>query len=159
MAPERALSMNTESMVALIPVTLAAGWLSDRVGRKPVLLASMVLGLIGAVPFLWLMHHPDPSMVRLGQLGFVLALGGALGVQPSLLVEATPRAIRCTAIALGFNLSAGLLGGLAPMAATWLVERTTMDLSPAYLVMAAASISIVAVLAFKETNPMTARRV
>ena len=157
-APERALSMNTKSMIALIPVTLAAGWLSDRVGRKPVLLASMVLGLVGAVPFLWLVHHPDPSMVRLGQLGFVLALGGALGVQPSLLVEATPRAIRCTAIALGFNLSAGLLGGLAPLAATWLVERTTMDLSPAYLVMAAALVSIVAVLAFKETNPVTARR-
>lgn len=152
-APERALSLNTESMAALIPVMVAAGWLSDRIGRKPVLIASIVLGFVGAVPLLWLMHHPDPDMIRLGQLGFALVVGGAMGVQPALLVEATPPHIRCTAIAVGYNISYGLLGGMAPLAATWLVERTTMDLSPAFLVMGAAAISFVAALAFKETVP------
>lgn len=152
-APERALSLNTESAVALIPVMVAAGWLSDRVGRKPVLIAAVVLGFVGAVPLLWLMHHADPSMIRLGQLGFALVVGGAMGVQPSLMVEATPAHIRCTAIAVGYNIGYGLLGGMAPLAATWLVERTAMDLGPAYLVMAAAAVSFVAALTFKETNP------
>jgi MHS family proline/betaine transporter-like MFS transporter len=156
-APERALGLNTGSMAALIPVTLAAGWLSDRIGRKPVVIASIVLGFVGAVPFLWLMHHPDASLILLGQLGFVLAVGSVVGVQAALLVESTPAHIRCTAIAVSYNLSYGLLGGMAPLAATWLVHRTGMDLSPAYLVMAAAVISFASVLTFKETNPMKAR--
>lgn len=151
-SPDRALSMNTESMALLVPATLAAGWLSDHVGRKPVLIAAMVLGFVGAVPFLWLMHHADPAMIRLGQLGFVVAFG-AMGALPALLVESTPPAIRCTAIAFGYNLSVGLLGGMAPVAAAWLVRRTGMDLSPAYIVMAAAVISFIAVLTFKETCP------
>jgi MHS family proline/betaine transporter-like MFS transporter len=151
-SPERALGLNTECMAALVPATLAFGWLSDRIGRKPVLIASIVLGFVGAVPFLWLMHHPDPALIRLGQLGFVLALSGAVGVQPALLVESTPAHIRCTAIAISYNLSYGLLGGSAPLVATWLVQRTGMDLSPAYLVMAAAVISFASVLLFRETN-------
>ncbi len=157
-APERALSLNTESMAALIPVMIAAGWLSDRVGRKPVLITCIVAGFAGALPFLWLMHHPDPALIRLGQLGFVLVIGGAMGVQPALLVEATPPHIRCTAISIGYNISYGLLGGMAPLAAAWLVARTTMDLSPAFLVMVAAIISFAAVLTFKETNPAKPRR-
>ena len=67
-------------MAALVPVTIAASWRSDRVGRKPVLIASIVLGFEAAVPFLWLMHHPDPALIRLGQLGFVLAVGSCVGV-------------------------------------------------------------------------------
>jgi MHS family proline/betaine transporter-like MFS transporter len=157
-APDRALGLNTVSMAGVIPVALAAGWLSDRIGRKPVMIAAMVLGLVGSLPFLWLMHHPEPAMILLGQFGFVLALGSAAGVQAALLVEATPPHIRCTAIAIGYNLSYGLLGGTAPLAATWLVHRTSMDLSPAFLVMAAAVVSLVAVLTFAETNPKNGAR-
>jgi MHS family proline/betaine transporter-like MFS transporter len=35
-----------------------------------------------------------------------------------------PGQVRCTAIALGFNVTAGLAGGLSPLVATWLVHRT-----------------------------------
>jgi len=147
--PERALGINTASMVAMIVVMLAAGWLSDKVGRKPVLLAAVILGFVGAAPLLWLMHHSDPALILLGQMGFVLALGPAVGVQPALMVEATPTNIRCTAMAIGLNMSYGLMGGLSPLAATWLVHRTTMDLSPALMIMAAAAVSFVTLLTFK----------
>jgi MHS family proline/betaine transporter-like MFS transporter len=59
--------------------------------------------------------------------------------------------IRCTAVALGYNLCFGVVGGLTPLIATWLVERTHDELAPAYLIMAAALVSLVAVLSFKET--------
>jgi MHS family proline/betaine transporter-like MFS transporter len=59
--------------------------------------------------------------------------------------------IRCTAIALGFNVTTGIAGGLTPLVATWLVERTANDYSPAFMIMVAAAVSFLALLSFKET--------
>ena len=125
--------------------------LSDRFGRKPVLLAATVLGFVGAVPFFWLMHSDQRLLVLLGQLGFVLAVGMFLGTQPTLMVEEVPAAVRCTAIALGYNVTLGVVGGLSPLVATWLVNGPANDLSPAYMIMAAAAISFAALLDFKES--------
>jgi MHS family proline/betaine transporter-like MFS transporter len=146
-----ALEINTVSMVVLLPLMIGAGWLADRVGRRPVLLAAPGLAVVGGLPLLWLMHHPDPALVLAGQIGFAVAVGGFLGVQPALMVEAVPLKVRCTAIALGYNVTLGVVGGLSPLVATWLVSRTGNVLSPALMVSAAAAISFAAVLRFKES--------
>ncbi|MDP2375652.1 MFS transporter [Reyranella sp.] len=151
MAPARALAINTISMLMLLPLMVAMGWAADRFGRKPVLLGATALGFAGALPFFWLMHHTDPMLVLLGQLGFVAAVGTFVGTQPAIMVEAAPVAVRCTAIALGYNVTLGVVGGLSPLAATWLISRTGNDYSPAFMIMLAAAISFVAVLRFKET--------
>jgi MHS family proline/betaine transporter-like MFS transporter len=151
MAPARALGINTISMAALLPLMVAMGWATDRFGRKPVMLGAVVFGFVGALPFFWLMHHVDPALVLLGQMGFVLAVGTFVGTQPAIMVEAAPVAVRCTAIALGYNVTLGIVGGLSPLVATWLVSRTGNDYSPAFMIMVAAAISFVALLAFKET--------
>lgn len=151
LAPAQALGMNTASMLVLLPVLLGMGWLSDRIGRKRLLMAATTLGFAGALPLFWLMHHPDPVLVLLGQMGFVLTLGTCLGIMPAIMVEATPRPVRCTAIALGYNVTFGILGGLTPLAAAWLIDRTAMDLSPAYMIMAAAAISFVSLLFYRES--------
>ena len=151
-APARALEINTVSMLFLLPVMLLSGWLSDRVGRRPLMLTAMVLGFVGAVPCLWLMHHPDPALILLGQLALVVPAAIGLGVIPSLLTEAVAGRVRCTAVSLGYNLAFGVIGGLTPLTAAWLVARTEMDLSPAWLFMAAAAISIATLLTFRETS-------
>ena len=102
-------------------------------------------------PFFWLMHQPQTGIVLLGQLGFVLSVGTFIGVQPALMVEAVPSEIRCTAIALGYNVTLGLVGGLSPLAATWLVHRTENNYSPAFMIMIAAAVSFAAILRFEET--------
>jgi MHS family proline/betaine transporter-like MFS transporter len=146
-APARALAINTSSMVVLLMVMLAAGWLSDKVGRRLPLFTAHILALVGSLPLLWLMHHHDPVLIQLGQMGFVLILGTTMAITPVIMVEATPHEVRCTAIAIGYNMAYGVLGGLSPLAATWLVQRTDVDLSPAWLVMAAAVLSFFALLA------------
>jgi MHS family proline/betaine transporter-like MFS transporter len=151
-APAVALEINTLSMIVLLPVMVAMGWLSDRVGRRPVLLAATVLGVAGALPFFWLMHHGTPGLVLLGQLGFVVVLGGYIGVLPTTLVEAAPLVVRCTAIALGYNVTLGIVGGLSPAVAAWLVDRTGNSFSPAFMIMAAAAASFLAVLRLAETH-------
>jgi len=149
-APAHALAINSTSMLVLLPCMIAMGALSDRIGRKPILLAATALAFISAVPLFWLMHHDHRLLVQLGQLGFVLSVSMFLGTQPTLMVEEVPAAVRCTAIALGYNVTLGLVGGLSPLAAAWLVDRTGDDLSPAYMIMAAAAISFLSVLGFRE---------
>ena len=157
-APVTALAFNTVVMAVALPVYLGAGWLSDRVGRRRVLLCAMAAAMLGAVPLFWLMHHSDPLLVLAGQFGFVLIIGTVFGIEPAFMVEATPAPIRCTAVALAFNLPAGILGGLSPLAAAWLIHRTENDLSPAFLIMAAAAVSLIATASFRDRTGMPDER-
>ena len=150
-APARALEINTASMVVLLPLMVAMGWLTDRIGRRPVMLAATAFAFVAAWPLFWLMHSANPAIVLLGQLGFVLSVGTFIGCQPAVMVEAVPWQVRCTAIALGYNVTLGVVGGLSPLVATWLVVRTENNYSPAFMIMAAAAISFIAILNFKET--------
>jgi len=150
-APSHALEVNSISMAMLLPVMIVTGLLSDRFGRKPFLLLATGLGLVGAVPLFWLLQQSSLPLVQLGQLGFVLIVGLYCGVQPTIMVEAVPVQVRCTAVALGYNICLGVIGGITPMAATWLVERTADETAPAFLIMAAAAVSLASSLWFRET--------
>ena len=127
--PAQALEINTISMIVLLPVMLAAGWLSDRYGRKPLMLASAALGFVLALPLFWVMLNP--ALALLGQLCIVLIIGPYIGITPALLVEVAPTRVRCTAVALGYNLCLAVTGGATPLIAAWLVERTATEISPA----------------------------
>ena len=149
--PSRALEINSFSMAILLPVQTAAGWLSDLLGRKPLMLLATIGGLLGALPLFWLLNHPSALLAQLGQLGFVLLIGIYYGCLPAILVEAAPPTVRCTAVALGYNLCYGLCGGLSPLAATWLVERTGDEIAPAFLIMASAAVTFVTLFFFRES--------
>ena len=137
-------------MLAMTPVSLFFAWLSDIWGRKLLLLAGAALGAVGSVPFWWLMFHDRPELIYLGQAGFVMALGVQFGVMNALMTESTPEDIRCTALAVGNNLARTLLGSATPLVATWLVYRTKDELSPAYLIAAAAAITFAALLVTRD---------
>jgi MHS family proline/betaine transporter-like MFS transporter len=150
-APARALEINSISMAVLLPVMIVAGLLNDRFGRKPFMMLACVLGFVGAVPLFWLLHDPSPLSAQFGQLGLVLIIGLYCGTQPTIMVESTPLPVRCTAVSLGYNICLGIIGGFTPLAATWLVERTANEIAPAFLIMAAATITFVTLLGFRET--------
>src|SRR5260370_8744617 len=67
------------------------------------------------------------------------------------MIESTPSRIRCTAVGLGHNACFAVIGGLTPLVAAWLVERTADEFAPAYLIMAAAAVSFFCALRLKET--------
>jgi len=153
--PSRSLEINTFSMVVSLPVLIGAGWLSDRIGRKPLMLFASMGGLICALPLFWLLNHPSELLAQLGQLGLVLLIGVYYGALPAVLVEAAPPTVRCTAVGLGYNLCMGLFGGLSPLVATWLVERTGDEIAPAFLMMASAAVTFVTLFWFRETYRAT----
>jgi MFS transporter, MHS family, proline/betaine transporter len=150
-APARALEINSLSMAVLLPVVFGTGFLTDRVGRKPVLLLACILGFVGAVPLFLLLNHPSALSAQLGQLGLVAVIGLYGGTQPAIMLEAAPLAVRCTAVALGYNITFGVIGGFTPLVAAWLVDRTGDEIAPAFLIMAAAAVTFLTVLRFRET--------
>jgi MHS family proline/betaine transporter-like MFS transporter len=150
-SPAHTLEISTISLMVLLPARLASGWLSDQFGRKPVLMLSTALGVIVALPLFWVMHHPSPVMVLLGQMGLTVIFGLFSGTQSTMMIESTPSQIRCTAVGLGHNACLGVVGGLTPLVAAWLVERTADELAPAYLIMIAAAISLFGAWRMKET--------
>ena len=153
--PSRSLEINSFSMAMSLPVLIATGWLGDRIGRKPLMLLASIGGVIGALPLFWLLNHPSELLAQIGQLGLVLLTGVYYGSLPAILVEAAPPTVRCTAAALGYNLCMGLFGGLSPLVATWLVERTGDEITPAFLIMAAAAVTFVTLFWFRETYRTT----
>src|SRR6516165_3542323 len=149
--PSRSLEINSFSMLSSVPVLIAVGWLSDRIGRKPLMLLASTGGLIGGLPLFWLLNHQSDLVAQVGQLGLVLLTGVYYGSLPAVLVEAAPPSVRCTAVPLGYNLCTGLFGGLSPLVATWLVERTGDEIAPAFLIMASAAVTLVTLFWFRET--------
>jgi MHS family proline/betaine transporter-like MFS transporter len=145
-SPVDTFKVTSISMLAVTPVSLFFGWLADHIGRRGLLAASAALGVLGAIPFFLLMRSPMPGLLWLAQAGFVLALSVQFGVQGALLVEITPEPVRCTALAIGNNIAWSVVGGLVPLAATWLVWRSGDPLAPAWLVAGAAAITFLALV-------------
>jgi len=123
------------------------GALSDRLGRKPVLLTIAGLSLVTAYPALhWLVA--DPSFVKLlaVEMMFSFYFGVYSGTMLGALVEIVPKHVRTTCFSMAFALAAGLFGTFTPFASTWLIDHTGDKASPGFWLMCAAVLGIAAAL-------------
>ncbi|MGN8545647.1 MFS transporter [Bradyrhizobium sp. 13971] len=123
------------------------GAVSDRIGRKPVLLAIAGLSLITAYPALhWLVTNPSFGKMLAVEMMFSFYFGVYSGTMLGCLVEIVPAHVRTTCFSLAFALAAGLFGTFTPFASTWLIQQTGDKASPGYWLMCAAALGIVAAL-------------
>ena len=145
-----ALEINTASLAVLALSVPLFAWISDRVGRRPLLIAGAVVMLLGTWPLFWVIHHPDPLLSLAGQLAFAFLFAIFVGPIPATMCALFPHRVRCSAVSVAYNLPLALFGGTAPMVAAWLIARTGADLSPASYLTACAAISLAAVLTLKK---------
>jgi MHS family citrate/tricarballylate:H+ symporter-like MFS transporter len=123
------------------------GAVSDRLGRKPVLLTIACLSLVTAYPALhWLAAAPTFGKLLAVAMMFSFYFGTYSGTMLGCLVEIVPAHVRTTCFSVAFALAAALFGTFTPYASTKLIAWTGDKASPGYWLMFGASLSIIAAL-------------
>ncbi|MFC0581881.1 MFS transporter [Micrococcoides hystricis] len=142
----------TVALLTYIFFILGTGMLSDRFGRKRMLIVASVCFIVLTVPAFMILDTGNFLMILLIQI----LLGGMLtlndGTLPSFLAEIFPTKVRYSGFAVSFNLSNALFGGTAPFVATWLIQSTGNDLAPGFYLVAASIVSLIAVSFAVETS-------
>jgi MHS family proline/betaine transporter-like MFS transporter len=140
------------SLAAYIGLIFMMGSLSDRFGRKTMLILASLLFIGLTLPLF-------QQLQTLGFIGIVLvqvAFGAMLtmndGTLPCFLSEIFPTNVRYSGFAFSFNTANALFGGTAPLVATWLIQQTGNKMAPAWYLMAAATVALVAILMSRETS-------
>jgi MHS family citrate/tricarballylate:H+ symporter-like MFS transporter len=123
------------------------GAISDRIGRKPVLLTIACLSLVTAYPALhWLAGAPSFGKLLAVAMMFSFYFGIYSGTMLGCLVEIVPAHVRTTCFSIAFALAAGLFGTFTPFASTKLIAWTGDKASPAFWLMFGAALGIIAAL-------------
>jgi MHS family citrate/tricarballylate:H+ symporter-like MFS transporter len=129
------------------------GAVSDRVGRKPVLLTIATLALVTAYPALrWLVGNPNFVNMLAVEMLFSFYFGMYNGAMVAALSEIVPSHVRASGFSLAFSLAAALFGTFTPLASTFLIKASDNQASPGFWLMFAAYCSIMATAAFYRTN-------
>ncbi len=130
------------------------GMLSDRFGRKPMAMIPWVILLFTIWPSFWLLTHVRTTGVLLSIAAGMTVLFEIAAV--SMLVSVTetlPRKVRSGALALIYALAISTFGGSTQFVVAWLIDVTGDPLVPAWYMMAAVAVGLVAVGLMKESAP------
>ncbi len=134
--------------VVLIPI---CGALSDRIGRKPVMIAALVLDLIVTYPlFAWVAANPSFGSLLTMQIVLCGLFGVFNGPISTALAEQFPTRVRSTALAISYNVAVMVFGGFAQFFVTWLIAATGTPIAPAYYLMFGAAVGLLAAFFLKE---------
>ncbi|MFJ9339156.1 glycine betaine/L-proline transporter ProP [Streptomyces sp. NPDC101733] len=138
-------------MVLLMLAISSVGKLSDRFGRKPLLMAGMVGFLVLSLPAFLLIRQGGIPAIALGMLMLGVSLVCLLGTMSAALPALFPTQVRYGSLSVGYNVSASVFGGTTPLVITALISWSGSNLMPAYYAMGAALVGIVSVACMKET--------
>jgi MFS family permease len=140
--------------VCLAPVS---GWLSDRYGRKPVMLIPWLLLFVLVIPAFVLITRLATPAALLGATT-VLAILRSLGTAPIIaaLTEGLPARVRSGSLALTYALAVATFGGTAQFMVTWLMAATGSRLAPGWYMMTALGCGLIAMALMRETAPVRA---
>ena len=153
--------LSVYATIALLPLTVFAGWLSDKIGRKPVVVSGLILGATLILPAFYLLQSNSGSITLIAGIlvGLSAILALVVGPQTALLAELFPAKTRNSAATLPHNLAAGWIGGLLPLIVTWLNQYWESSIAGLwYPTIFLAGGAVVALLYLPETKAINLGR-
>lgn len=149
---EKALFSNLVVLAFFVIMIPFLGKLSDRIGRKPLLIISAVAFILLPYPLFSLMASSGKfAVILVCQLILAGFLACFSGPGPAAIAEITSTKVRTSALAIGYNLAVTGFGAPAPLIATYLVSTTGNVLSPTFFSIGCAVISLLVLIRLKET--------
>jgi MFS transporter, MHS family, proline/betaine transporter len=149
------LRLSTAAALAVILVTPFAGTLSDRIGRKPVLISLCGLSAILPVTLFSWMARGSPSYALWGALILAAVAGAISAVGAITTAEQFPGEGRISGLALGATSATAIFGGLTPYVAQVLTERTGSTMTPGAMIAVVAVLVLPILATLPETAPKT----
>jgi MHS family proline/betaine transporter-like MFS transporter len=149
----QSLRLSTVAAIAVILVTPVAGALSDRLGRKPVLICLSACSVILPVALFALMARGSPSYALLAALVLACIAGGISAVGAITTAEQFPGEGRISGLALGATSATAIFGGLTPYVAQVLTDRTGWTMVPGAMIAAVAVCVLPILITLPETAP------
>ncbi|RZS40947.1 MHS family proline/betaine transporter-like MFS transporter [Herbihabitans rhizosphaerae] len=146
-------------ILGMMAVIIPVGKLSDRIGRKPLLMVSCAGFILLPIPMFSLMGQDNPVTLVIGLTVIGLLLVPLLATIPAVLPAMFPTQVRYGAFSIGYNTSTMLFAGTAPLIISQLVKSTGDPMVPAYYLVGAGLIAAVPILLLPETAGMSLRNV
>jgi MFS family permease len=139
--------------VATLVFSLLGGWLSDRFGRRPVMLWPRVATAVVTVPaFGLLVSHPTQGtlLAVTSVLAALTAISGAASLVA--IPELLPRGIRATGLSIAYAVGVAIFGGSTQFIVTWLLAATGNPAAPAWYVAGCSVVTALAMMALPESR-------
>jgi MHS family proline/betaine transporter-like MFS transporter len=143
------LMMTTTSMVVMGITIPISGWLSDKIGRKAVLIPSVLAFSFFSYP-LFMALESGFETALMAQIALSFIMGVYFAPYPATLVELFPVTVRYSGLAVSHSISMALFGGTAPFIATGLIHLTNNNAAPGLYLALASLISAAALFFLKD---------
>jgi MFS transporter, MHS family, proline/betaine transporter len=142
---DQAFVAQSISLACMIVLTPLSGALSDRVGRKPIMVAALTLYFVLVYPlFNWVHDNPSFGSLVIVQIVLCCLLGVFFGPMSTAVAEQFAARARSTGLGIAYNLAVMIFGGFAQFFVTWLIVATGSPIAPSFYVMFGAAIGVVA---------------
>jgi MHS family proline/betaine transporter-like MFS transporter len=143
---------NTVALFVVLFAKPLGGWLSDRIGRRRLMMSLTVVMMALIYSAYRMMLYGAPKTFIVGQMILGVPLGMALGLQGAMIVEIFPLRTRVTSMSFAYSLTLALAGGTAPMVSNWLIETLKQPLAPVFYIIAYGVFGLAVMWPMAETN-------
>ena len=138
--------------LVVLPCKPLGGWLSDKIGRRKLMMTITAAMMAVIYLALRLMLYGSPLAFAAGQLMLAIPIGMALGLQGAMVVEIFPLRTRVTSMSFAYSITLAMAGGTAPLVSSWLIETLGHPLAPAYYIMLYGAVGLLIMWPMRETN-------
>ncbi len=145
MATDTAMLASVVGGLVILVGCPIGGWLSDRVGRRPVMIIPRVLFILSVFPaFLVItgLQSSAPFLLMVAVLSLFQAMSA--GVVLVAIPESLPRGVRTSGLSIAYSVGVAIFGGTSQFVATWLLDSTGDPMALAWYLAGANLVSLIA---------------